>query len=101
MSARSVHLQVVMWRHQVLLSHFATATQEGARVTCLCLAQSGEKLCFGAADMPVARIMARQGFVRGGCCGVACMMPIVVAFVGQVWADVGVTLMCAVGAVSV
>lgn len=88
---------MVMCCHRVLLGHFAAAAQEDACVACLCWAQGGEKVCLGTADVPVAGIMARQGLVRGGCGGVAC----VVAFVGQMWTDVGVSLMCAVGAVSV
>lgn len=99
MSARSVHLQMVMCRHRVLLGHFAAATQEDARVACLCRTQRREKVCLGTADMPVAGVMARKGLVSGG--GVACVMPIMVAFVGQMWTDVGVALVCAVGAVSV
>lgn len=101
MSARGVHLQMVMCRHRVLLGHFAAAAQEHACVAGLCRAQGREKVCLGTADMPVAGIMACQGLVRGSCSGVACVMPIMVAFVGQMWTDVGVTLMCAVGAVSV
>lgn len=99
LSARGVHLQVVMCRHRVLLRHFAAATQEDARVAGLCRAQRGEQVCLGAADVPVAGVVARQGLVRGG--GVARVMPVMVAFVGQMWADVGVALVCAVGAVSV
>lgn len=92
---------MVMCRHRVLLGHFTAAAQEDACVACLCWAQRGEKVCLGTADMPVAGIMACQGLVRGGCSGVACVMPIMVAFVGQMWTDVGMALMCAVGAVSV
>lgn len=101
MSARSVHLHMVMRCHRVLLGHFAAATQEDARVACLCWAQRREKVCLGTADMPVAGVMACQGLMRGGCSSVACVMPIMVAFVGQMWTDVGVALVCAVGAVSV
>ncbi len=101
MSALGVHLQMVMCCHRVLLGHFAAATQEDARVACLCRAQRGEKVCLGTADVPVAGVMACQGLVRGGCSSVACVMPIVVAFMGQMWADMGVALMCAMGAVSV
>lgn len=91
----------MMRRHRVLLGNFAAAAQEDACVACLCRAQGGEKVCLGTADVPVAGIMACQGLVRGGRGSVACVVPIVVAFVGQMWADVGVALMCAVGAVSV
>ena len=101
MSARSVHLHVVMRHHRVLLGHFAAATQEDVRVACLCGAQRGKQVCLGAADMPVAGVVTCQGLVRGGCRGVACVMPIEVAFVGQMWTDVGMALMCAVWAVSV
>lgn len=101
LSAWGVHLQMMRCCRRVLLGHFAAATQEDARVACLCWAQRREKVCLSTADMPVAGIMACQGLVRGGCSGVACVMPIMVAFVGQMWTDVGVTLMCAVGAVSV
>lgn len=51
--------------------------------------------------MPVTWVMACQGLMCGGCSSVACVMPIMVAFLSQMWADVGVALMCAVGAVSV
>lgn len=88
---------MVMCCHGVLLSHFAAAAQEDARVSCFCRAQRREKVCLGTADVPVAGIMACQGL----CSSVACVMHVMVAFVGQVWTDVGVTLVCAVGAVSV
>lgn len=89
-----------MRRYGVLLSHFAAAAQEDTRVAALCWAQRGEKVHLCAADMPVARVMARQRLVCGGG-NVARVMPVMVAFVGQMRADVGVALMCAVGAVSV
>lgn len=97
LSARGVHLQVVMRHHQVVLSHFATATQEGAGVARLRLAQAGEKVCLGTADVPVAGVMARQGLV-GGCTR---MMPLVMPFMGHVGADVAVSLVCAVRAICV
>lgn len=100
MSARDVHLYMVMCRHRVLLRHFAAAAQEDPRVARLCRTQRRKQVCLGAADVPVAGVMARQGLVRG-CSGAARVMPLVVAFVGQVRTDVGVALMCAVGAVSV
>lgn len=87
--------------HGVLLGHFAAAAQEDARVACLRRAQGWEEVCLGTADVPVAGVVARQGLVRGGRSGVARVMPVVVAFVGQVRTDVGMTLVCAVGAVSV
>lgn len=101
LSARGMHLQMVMCRHGVLLSHFAAATQEDPRVACLRWAQRRENVCLGTADMPVAGVMACQGLMCGGCSSVARVVPVVVAFVGQMWTDVGMALMCAMGAVSV
>lgn len=80
-----MHLQMVM--SALLLSHFSTATQEHARI-CLCWAQRGEQVCFGAADVPVA------GVVAGGVAGVVSLVLV------DVGTDVGVALMCAVRAVS-
>lgn len=92
---------MVMCSHWVLLGHFPAAAQEDARVSRLCRAQRREKVCLGTADVPVAGIMTCQGLVCGGCSGVARVVPVVVAFVGQMRTDVGVALVCAVGAVSV
>lgn len=96
-----MHLQMAMCRHWVRLSHFAAATQKDARVACLCRAQGGEKVCLGTANVPVAGVVARQGLMCGGGSSMTCVMPVMVAFMSQVWTDVGVALMCAVWAVSV
>lgn len=72
----------------LLLGHFPTAAQEHASV-CLGWAQRGEQVCFGAADVPVA------GVVAGG---VAAVVSLVLV---DVRTDVGVALVCAVRAVSV
>lgn len=92
---------MVMCCRRVLLGHFAAPTQENARVARLCRAQGREKVCLRAADVPVAGVVACQGLVCGGCSGVTRVMSFVMAFVGQMRTDVGVALVCAVGAVSV
>lgn len=102
MSARSVHLQMMMMsRRRFFLGHFAASAQEDAGLPRLCRAKSREKVRLGAADMPVTGIMAGQGLVC--CCRstVASVMPVVVGLVGQMWTDVGMALVRAVGAVSV
>lgn len=71
-----------------LVLYFPTAAEEHARVG-LGRAQRGEELRLSAADVPVA------GVVAGG---VAAVVRFVLVDVG---ADVGVALVCAVGAVSV
>lgn len=102
LSTRGVQPQVVMRRQRLLLGHLAASAQEDARVSGLGRAQGGEKVWFGAADVPVARVVARRRLVRaGGSGGAARVMPVVVPFVDQMRADVRVALMRAVGAVSV
>lgn len=99
LSARGMHFQMVMcW---FLLGYFAAATQEDTGVSGLCLAQRGKKLSLGTADVPVAGVMACQRLVCGGCSGVARVMPFMAPLVSQMRTDMGVALMCAVGAVSV
>lgn len=83
-----MHLQMMMCCHGVLLGHFATAAQKHACFG-LCGTQRGEQVCFGAADVSMAGVVAGS---------VACVVGFVLVDVG---ADVGMALVCAVWAVSV
>lgn len=95
MSARGVHLYVVMRRDWFLLGHLAAATEEEAHVGPLCRAQRGNQVCFRATDVSMTVAMAGQGLMC------ASVVPVVVALMGQMGTDVGMPLMCAMGTVRV